>query len=97
MPVLTSAHGSNVLLVASRHSARGSGVWGANQKNVSLDRVPLAPQYPFERPAGGVLQVPERLKKDWKFGGFASPEALPHSPLAFAEDLPDRQSRERDS
>jgi len=26
MPVLTSAHGSNVLLVASRHSARGSGV-----------------------------------------------------------------------
>ena len=91
MPVLTSAHGSNVLLVASRHSARRSGVWGANQKNVSLDRVPL------ERPAGGVLQVPERLKKDCKFGGFASPEAPPHSPLAFAEDLPDRQSRERDS
>ena len=27
-------------------------------------------QYPFERPAGGVLQVPERLKKDRQFGGF---------------------------
>jgi hypothetical protein len=28
--------------VASRHSARGSGVWGANLQNVSLDHVPLA-------------------------------------------------------
>ena len=37
----------------------------------ALDRVPLAPQYPFERPAGGVLQVPERLKEYCKFGGFA--------------------------
>ena len=90
MPVLTSAHGSNVLLVASRHSARGSGVWGANQKNVSLDRVPLAPQYPFERPAGGVLQVPERLKEYLKFGGFASPKTPPHGPL-----LPRRGGRPR--
>ena len=39
----------------------------------------------------------ERQKKDWKFEGFASPEAPPHSPLAPASDLPDRQSRERDS
>ena len=60
---------------------------------------PRAPcrQYPFERPAGGLLQVPERQKKDRQFGGFASPETPPHSPLALAEDLPDRQSRERDS
>ncbi len=58
--------------VASRHSARRSGGEGANQKNVPLDRVLFAPQYPFERPAGGVLQVPERLKKVWQFGGFAS-------------------------
>ena len=52
------------VLVASRHSARGSGGEGANQKDVPLDHVPLAPQYPFERAAAGVLQVPERLKKD---------------------------------
>ena len=30
------------VLVASRHSARGSGVWGANLQNVPLGRVPLA-------------------------------------------------------
>ena len=54
---------------------------GANLKNVPLDRVPLAPQYPFERPAGGLLQVPERLKENWKFRGFASPGIPPHSPL----------------
>ena len=30
------------VLVASRHSARGSGVLGANQKNVPLEQVPLA-------------------------------------------------------
>ena len=59
--------------------------------------MPLAPQYPFERAAAGVLQVPERLKENWKFGGFASPETPPHSPLSLAKDLPDRQSRERDS
>ena len=59
-------------------------------KDVPLDRVPLAPQYPFERAAAvrrpaaaskpgaafggltaGVLQVPERQKKNCKFGGFA--------------------------
>ena len=28
-------------------------------------------QYPFKRPAGGLLQVPERQKKDRQFGGFA--------------------------
>ena len=38
---------------------------GAVLMAVPLDRVLLAPQYPFERPAGGVLQVPERLKKVW--------------------------------
>ena len=43
----------------------------ANLKNVPLGRVPLAPQYPFERAAAGVLQVPEWQKKDCKFGGFA--------------------------
>ena len=31
----------------------------------------LTPQYPFERPAGELLQVPERLKENCKFGGFA--------------------------
>ena len=71
--MLTSAHGPNEVLVASRHSARGSGGEGANRKNVPLGRVPLAPQYPFERPAGGVLQVPERQKKYCQFGGFAQP------------------------
>ena len=64
MPMLTSAHDPNEVLVASRHSARGSGEKVANQKDVPLDHVPLAPQYPFERPAGGVLQAPERLKED---------------------------------
>ena len=43
----------------------------ANLKNVPLGRVPLAPQYPFERAAAGVLQVPERLKEYRQFGGFA--------------------------
>ena len=76
--------------VASRHSARGSGVWGANLQNAPLDRVPLAPQYPFERPAGGLLQVPERLKEDRQFGGFAYPKTPPHSPL-----LPRRGGRPR--
>ena len=32
----------SMVLVASRHSARGSGGEGANQKNVPLDHVPLA-------------------------------------------------------
>ena len=50
-------------------------------KDVPLDRVPLAPQYPFERPAGGVLQVPERLKEYWNFGGFAYPRTPPHGPF----------------
>ncbi len=76
--------------VASRHSARGSGGEGANQKNVPLEQVPLAPQYPFERPAGGLLQVPERLKENWEFRGFASPGIPPHSPL-----LPRRGGRPR--
>ena len=44
---------------------------GADLLASSLDRVPLAPQYPFERPAGELLQVPERLKENCKFGGFA--------------------------
>ena len=78
------------VLVASRHSARGSGGVGANQKNVPLEQVPLAPQYPFERPAGGLLQVPERLKEDRQFGGFAYPKTPPHSPL-----LPRRGGRPR--
>ena len=86
-----------MVLVASRHSARGSGGEGANQKDVPLDHVPLAPQSLFERAAAGVLQVPERQKKNCQFGGFAYLKTPPHSPLALAEDLPDRQSRERDS
>mgnify|MGYP007128698729 CR=1 FL=1 len=28
-------------------------------------------QYPFERPAGGLLQAPERQKENRQFGGFA--------------------------
>ena len=63
-------------------------------QNVPLERVPLAPQYPFERAAAGVLQVPERQKKVRQFGGFAYPKTPPHSPLVLAEALPDRQSRE---
>ena len=62
---------------------------GADLLAGSLEQVPLAPQYPFERAAAvrrpaaaskpgaafggltaGVLQVPERLKKDRQFGGF---------------------------
>ena len=72
MPVPTSAH--SPIGGAGCLAALGTKVWskGANQMNVPLDCVPLAPQYPFERPAGGVLQVPERLKKVWQFGGFAS-------------------------
>ena len=37
-----------MVLVASRHSARGSGARGANQKNVPLDRVPLAGSTPLK-------------------------------------------------
>ena len=63
---------------------------GADLLAGSLEQVPLAPQYPFERAAAvrrpaaaskpgaafggltaGVLQVPERQKKNCKFGGFA--------------------------
>ncbi|MDE6933095.1 MAG: hypothetical protein K2P37_10470, partial [Oscillospiraceae bacterium] len=36
------------VLVASRHSARGSGVWGANLQNVPLDRVPFAGSTPLK-------------------------------------------------
>ncbi len=34
--------------VASRHSARESGVWGANLQNVPLDHVPLAGSTPLK-------------------------------------------------
>ena len=44
---------------------------GADLLAGSLEQVPLAPQYPFERPADELLQVPERLKENCKFGGFA--------------------------
>ena len=37
-----------MVLVASRHSARGSGGEGANRKNVPLDRVPLAGSTPLK-------------------------------------------------
>ena len=79
-----------MVLVASRHSARGSSGKGANQKNVPLDRVPFAPQYPFERAAAGLLQVPERLKEYCQFGGFAYSSKPPHGPL-----LPHRGGRLR--
>ena len=36
------------VLVASRHSARRSGVWGANLQNVPLDRVPFAGSAPLK-------------------------------------------------
>ena len=65
--------------VASRHSARESGGEGANQKNVPLDQVPLAPQSLFERPAGGVLQVPERLKENLSFMWHRNSSSLPQS------------------
>ena len=69
---------------------------GADLLVGSLEQVPLAPQYPFERATAGVLQVPERQKEDCKFGGFAN-QPPAHGPLLPAEDLPNRQSRERDS
>ena len=76
--------------VASRHSARGSGGGGCESEECTVR--PCAPcrQYPFERPAGGLLQVPERLKEDRQFGGFAYPKTPPHSPL-----LPRRGGRPR--
>ena len=58
------------VLVASRHSARESGVLGANLKNVPLDRVPLAGSAPLKagrrsstsaRAAEGELEI-QRLR-----------------------------------
>ena len=37
-----------MVLVASRHSARRSGVWGANLQNVPLEQVPLAGSTPLK-------------------------------------------------
>ena len=73
------------LLVASRHSARKSGGEGANQKNVPLERVPLAPQYPFGRPTGGVLHVPERQKKNLSFTWHRNSSFYPNVRKPLAE------------
>ncbi len=54
-------------------AALGTGVWQRGCESKECTVRPCAPcrQYPFERPAGGLLQVPERQKKDHQFGGFA--------------------------
>ena len=70
---------------------------GADLLAGSLEQVPLAPQYPFEKAAAGVLQVPERQKKDWKFRCFASQEPLRTALYSPAEVPPNRRVRERDS
>ena len=73
MPVCTSAHspidGTGCL------AALGTKVWrgGCKSEECTVRPRALCRQYPFERPAGGVLQVPERLKEVCKFGGFAYP------------------------
>ncbi len=82
--------------VASRHSARGSGGEGANLQAGPVRTSAPCRQYPFERPAGGVLQVPERLKEDCKFGGFASPQnpaaqPFPPPPRLAAEQAAPRK------
>ena len=66
--------------VASRHSARGSGDEGANQKNVPLEQVPLAPQYPFERPTGGLGQEMIDLALEL---GFANAAVMDTKDLIF--------------
>ena len=75
-----------IVLVASRHSARGSGKF----EECTVRTCAPCRQSLFERPAGGVLQVPERQKKYCQFGGFAYPKTLPHSPF-----LPRRGGRPR--
>ena len=59
------------MVVGAPYRLAGLTPRGADLLASSLDRVPLAPQYPFERPADELLQVPERLKENCKFGGFA--------------------------
>ena len=72
MPVPTSAHsptdGAGCL------AALGTRVWrkGCESEECTVRTCAPCRQFLFERPAGGVLQVPERLKKVWQFGGFAS-------------------------
>ena len=87
MPVSTSAHGSTD--TTGCLAALGTRVWREKCKFAECIVRPRAPcrQSLFERPAGGVLQVPERQKKDRQFGGFAYPKttAQPFSPrLGFA-------------
>ncbi len=54
-------------------AALGTGVWCRGCKLAECTVRTCAPcrQYPFERPAGGLLHVPERQKKNRQFGGFA--------------------------
>ena len=78
------------MVVGAPYRLAGLTPRGADLLAGSLEQVPLAPQYPFERAAAvrrpaaaskpgaafggltaGVLQVPERQKKNCKFGGFA--------------------------
>ena len=73
-------------------AALGTRVWREKCKFAECIVRPRAPcrQSLFERPAGGVLQVPERQKKYCQFGGFAYPTPPPHSPF-----LPRRGGRPR--
>ena len=54
-------------------AALGTKVWQGGCEFEECSVRPCAPcrQYPFERPAGGLLHVPERQKKNRQFGGFA--------------------------
>jgi len=54
-------------------AALGTRVWrkGCESEECTVRTCAPCRQYPFERAAAGVLQVPERQKKVRQFGGFA--------------------------
>ena len=54
-------------------AALGTKVWqgGCEFEECTVRTCAPCRQYPFERAAAGLLQVPDRQKKDRQFGGFA--------------------------
>ena len=81
MPVPTSAHNSTD--DAGCLAALCTRVWWSRCKSEECIVRPRAPcrQSLFERPAGGLLQVPERQKKNRQFGGFRLPRIPAAQPL----------------
>ena len=73
-------------------AALGTRVWcrGCEFAGCTVRTCASCRQYPFGRASAGVLQVPERLKENCQFGGFAYPSKPPHSPF-----LPRRGGRPR--